>query len=278
MTERSEESMGISKSRPSMGVLGLYGAGGKFRLDRYPATGPISPFIKHYWIVEWNLEGEQPHLQDVVPNPCANLVVEKGKTCFYGPAKERYTQRLEGRGVVFGAKFRPGGLYPYIKREMSECIVKPIDVVAVLGIQGSELEERVLAQSNDAGMVKVLDDCFAAKVPRYDENITLVNQIIDHMEGNREITKVEQLGQCFDISLRQLQRLFSKYVGVNPKSVIRLFRLQNAAEAMDLGQVTDLARLSVELGYHDQAHFSKDFKTVIGKTPERYLLEQTLRL
>ncbi|MCM3631113.1 helix-turn-helix domain-containing protein [Paenibacillus glycanilyticus] len=75
----------------------------------------------------------------------------------------------------------------------------------------------------------------------------------------------------FDLNIRRLQRLFAKYVGVNPKSVIRLYRLQNAAEAMDLGQAQDLAWLSVELGYHDQAHFSKDFKAVIGRSPEQYL-------
>jgi len=29
--------------------------------------------------------------------------------------------------------------------------------------------------------------------------------------------------------------------------------------------------LSMELGYYDQPHFIKDFKAIVGKTPEEYV-------
>ncbi|WP_201007785.1 AraC family transcriptional regulator [Paenibacillus glycanilyticus] len=264
--------MSQPQTRPSMGVLGLNGAGDQFRLERYPASEVLSPFIKHYWMVQWNLEQNDSYWQHVVPNPCANLVVEQGKTFFYGPGKEKFSYLLSGSGIVFGVKFRPGGLYPFVNRELSELTGRPIEVETVLGIQGSELEELVLAeQDQDQRMIQVVERLLTKRLPPYDEQITLVNQIIDYAAGNQGITKVEQVCEFFDINIRKLQRLFAKYVGVNPKSVIRLFRLQNAAEAMDLGQAQDLAGLSVELGYHDQAHFSKDFKAVIGRSPEQYL-------
>lgn len=263
--------MSQTHARPSMGVLGLNGAGDPFRLERYPASEKLSPFIKHYWIVEWNLGHAEPYWQHVVPNPCANLVVEKGKTFFYAPGKERFSCLLEGRGMVFGVKFRPGGLYTFVNADLSELTGKPIEVETILGIEGRVLEELVFAQPDDLGMVQVIEQAFADRLPLYDDNITLVNQIIDYVAGNREITKVDQAALEFGMNIRRLQRLFAKYVGVNPKSVIRLYRLQNAAEAMDLGQAQDLALLSAELGYHDQAHFSKDFKAVIGRSPEQYL-------
>ncbi|MGO4108563.1 DUF6597 domain-containing transcriptional factor [Paenibacillus sp. YAF4_2] len=263
--------MNQPQARPSMGVLGLHGAGDRFRLERYSASDALSPFIKHYWIVQWNLDGDAPYHQHVVPNPCANLVVEKDKTLFYGPGKERFSYLLEGSGIVFGVKFQPGGLYPFVNRELSELTGKPLEVEAIFGIKGSVLEELVLVQPDDLQKIQVMERLFLAKLPLYDDNITLVNQVIDFIADTREISKVEQVALKFDMNIRRLQRLFSKYVGVNPKSVIRLFRLQNAAEAMDLGQMQDLVWLSAELGYHDQAHFSKDFKAVIGKSPEQYL-------
>lgn len=264
--------MSHPQTRPSMGVLGLNGAGDQFRLERYPASEVLSPFIMHYWIVQWNLEQDDSHWQHVVPNPCANLVVEQGKTFFYGPGKEKFSYLLKGSGIVFGVKFRPGGLYPFVKKELSELTGGPIEVETVLGIQGLELEELVLAhRDSDRRMIQCVEQLLAERIPPYDDQIEEVNRIIDYAADNRGITKVEQVCDAFDINIRRLQRLFAKYVGVNPKSVIRLFRLQNAAEAMDLGQAQDLAGLSVELGYHDQAHFSKDFKAVIGRSPEQYL-------
>ncbi|GLX68654.1 AraC family transcriptional regulator [Paenibacillus glycanilyticus] len=263
--------MSHSQPRPSMGVLGLHGAEEQFRLERYAPAEVLSPFIKHFWVVEWDLGPGDSYWQHVVPNPCANLVVEQGKTFCYGPGKERFSYLLEGSGIVFGVKFQPGGLYPFVNKELSELTGKPIEIESVFGITGVELEKLVLAQPDDRHRIQVVEQVLAANLPPYDMQITLVNQMIDFVAGDREVTKVDQVAEAFAMNIRKLQRLFAKYVGVNPKSVIRLFRLQNAAEAMDIGQAQDLARLSAELGYHDQAHFSKDFKTVIGKSPEHYL-------
>jgi AraC-like DNA-binding protein len=58
--------------------------------------------------------------------------------------------------------------------------------------------------------------------------------------------------------------------------VLRRFRLHDAVqelEAAALGGTFDWARLAVELGYFDQAHFIHDFKAVTGRTPAEYARE-----
>jgi transcriptional regulator GlxA family with amidase domain len=72
-------------------------------------------------------------------------------------------------------------------------------------------------------------------------------------------------------STRSLQRLFAGYVGLSPKAVLARYRLQDAAASIDAGAVTDLAGLATELGWFDQAHFSRDFRSVVGVTPSAYL-------
>ena len=73
------------------------------------------------------------------------------------------------------------------------------------------------------------------------------------------------------MSTRSLQRLFATYVGLSPKAVLARYRLQDAAAAIDAGEVEDLAGLAVSLGWFDQAHFSRDFRAVVGTTPSAYL-------
>ena len=72
---------------------------------------------------------------------------------------------------------------------------------------------------------------------------------------------------------RSLQRTFNKYVGVSPKWVIRRYRLQEAAEALACGHAESMRDLALRLGYFDQAHFIRDFKAVVGKTPHAYARE-----
>ncbi|MCA0756557.1 AraC family transcriptional regulator [Paenibacillus sp. N4] len=262
--------MSITGHMPSMGILQLHEGEKKFQLTRHAPSGPLSPFVKHYWIVSWNLEGQPPYCQDVVPNPCVNLVMEEGKSGIYGAACSKYTQRLEGKGQVFGIKFRPGGFYPFLGSELSGLKGGALPLEAVFGAGAAPYGQAISQSPEAAARIALTEALLLERLPANDDNISEINRIIDYITEDPGLTRVEQLCERFGMNKRRLQRLFSRYVGVTPKWVIRLYRLQNAAEALEGGLQHDLAKLSVELGYYDQSHFIKDFKSIIGKTPDEY--------
>jgi transcriptional regulator GlxA family with amidase domain len=103
-----------------------------------------------------------------------------------------------------------------------------------------------------------------------DPSYRLVLQIVGAMADDRELTRVDQVTERFDVPIRKLQRLFRRYVGVGPKWVLRRYRLHDGAELLARGEVSELAELSSALGYFDQAHFSHEFKEQIGLTPAEY--------
>ena len=111
-------------------------------------------------------------------------------------------------------------------------------------------------------------------LPEEDEQIERIHTIIDHIHHDRDIIRVEQVREWFQMSPRSLQRLFKQYVGVSPKWVIRLYRPQNAAEMLEGLDQQDVLQLAMDMGYYDQSHFIRDFKAVIGKTPEVYMKER----
>ena len=65
---------------------------------------------------------------------------------------------------------------------------------------------------------------------------------------------------------RQLQRLFARDVGVSPKLLARIRRVQRvfAAWRDESGRWT---RVAAECGYFDQAHLSRDFREIAGGAP-----------
>ena len=69
---------------------------------------------------------------------------------------------------------------------------------------------------------------------------------------------------------RTLQRHFRARVGVSAKWVLARFRLQEAAVELERDPAVNLAELSARLGWHDQAHFTNDFRRMLGTTPARY--------
>ncbi|ARU60759.1 AraC family transcriptional regulator [Tumebacillus avium] len=253
-----------------MGVLKIAEGKSKFTLTRHAPSDALRPFIKHYWIVAWDLRGQEPYLQHVVPNPCVNLVIEPGKTAIYGASTQKFSYFLQDHGLVFGIKFHPGGFYPFLKQPVSQLSTQPHRLCDVFGVDDSHIEQQILAQDSDEQRIALAEQFLLPKLPQPDENVTLINAIIDRIITDPNITKVDQVCEQLFINKRKLQRIFDQYVGVTPKWVIKLYRLQNAAEALEQGQHRDLAQLSAELGYYDQSHFIKDFKTIIGKTPVEY--------
>ncbi|WP_426450709.1 AraC family transcriptional regulator [Paenibacillus sp. S-38] len=255
---------------PSMGVLHLQEGSSKFRLTRHAPSEEVAFFVKHYWIVRWELSEGETYSQEVLPNPCMNLVVERGKTAVYAPSKQKFSYPLEGRGCVFGVKFKPGGFYPFSRLPAAQLGGRPLEAGPLFGVNPRELEEDILSQEEESRMVELAEGLLRPKLPPQDEQVPFLGGIVERIRTDRGMTRVDYVAEAFGISVRTLQRLFHQYVGVSPKWVIQLYRLHNAAEAMEMSRHPDGLELSMELGYHDQAHFIKDFKAIVGRTPEQY--------
>ncbi|MCO5994122.1 helix-turn-helix domain-containing protein [Actinoallomurus rhizosphaericola] len=93
---------------------------------------------------------------------------------------------------------------------------------------------------------------------------------MDRIAADPMLTRVDRLATAAGVGTRRLQRLFADYVGVGPKWVIRRYRMQDAADRAAGGTDIDWAALAADLGYADQAHFTRDFTATIGMSPARY--------
>lgn len=134
----------------------------------------------------------------------------------------------------------------------------------------STLEDALLSHEDEGEMREIVERFLRERLPERDENVTEVNRIVEAIIVHPEITRVDDIVSCLNVKKRTLQRLFSQYVGVSPKWVIKRYRLHEVAERLEAGDVVDGARIASELGYFDQAHFIKDFKAVVGRTPAQY--------
>lgn len=69
------------------------------------------------------------------------------------------------------------------------------------------------------------------------------------------------------LSSRQLRRIFNFYIGTTAKSFSNVVRFQHILNAKPSKQSLKENKLYFDLGFFDQAHFIKNFKTFYGVTP-----------
>jgi AraC-like DNA-binding protein len=240
---------------------------------------PLRPFVERYWSVRWDLTGQPPFRSEVLSHPSVHVSVESGTEPRFGvrlPAvlvhgilTRRFTVDLTGAGRVSAVKFRPGGFAAFTGVLPAGDSVVPLG--SQLGLGAGDLLAAVLDEEDDDARAAVLDTSLAPRAPEppgaYVDLLGLVGAMIE----DRSLVRVDQVAALGGMSVRSLQRLFASYVGVSPKAVLARYRLQDAAAAIDTGTIDDLAALAVSLGWFDQAHFSRDFRTVVGVTPSAYL-------
>lgn len=245
-------------------------AAGKFRHARLSAAPELASWIDHYWMVAWDLRGCEPRLVESLPHPNVHVVFEEPESRAWGISTSKFSRVLKGKSHVFGVKFTPGGFFPFFGRPVSSLADRSVPVEEVFGREVLDLEHAILPIENEGEMKAAADAFLLERKPRPDEKANQARDLVERILREAEILNVDDLAAHTGIGVRTLQRLFSQYVGVSPKWVIRRYRLHELLEQMHSGKRLDWAQLAVDLGYFDQAHLINDFKSITGYAPTEY--------
>jgi AraC-like DNA-binding protein len=241
------------------------------RIDllRYLPKPEVGRFVERYWAVHWDLA--EPYDVHVIPHPCGNISFMPGVGGqVHGVGTSLSTQPLQGAGMVFGVKFRPGGFTGFTGAPAASLVdvSEPLD--AYFGRAAADLTEAVLSAETDQQRIAAVDEFICQHQPgEFDDQFDLVLEAVSTMLNDRSVTRVDDVASRLEVSVRTLQRLFRRYVGVSPKWVIRRYRMHDGAERLAAG--ADPSTVATELGWFDQAHFTRDFTSLIGMPPATYL-------
>src|SRR5262249_12473140 len=217
-----------------------------------------------------NLPADQPSTVETLPHPTVHLIFENGVGGrIGGVAKGKFSTVLTGEGRIMAAKFRPGGFYPFVRCPVSTFSGKILNVAEYWGAAGKAIVDAVLNEESDDARHRLIEDFLRRLDPEPDPAAARTGAIAESIALDRSINSVDDLCRRHDLNVRGLQRLFARYIGVNPKWVIQRYRLHEAAEQLATNPASQAA-LAADLGYADQAHFVRDFKAVVGISPAAY--------
>jgi AraC-like DNA-binding protein len=254
---------------------------GNFFHSRLAPPPLLTPWIQHYWMIQWDLRTAGPRVQETLPHPSVYLLFEHDLHEHTAPTEAKhpeiagvctgkFTRHMEGWSRVFGVKFRPGAFHAFLGHSVATLTDRVVPAEQIFGVSITSLAQQTrLAPTADA-MAAAATTFFTARAPQPDAPIKLSTQLVELIFNDPTILTVDHLATRASMGLRSLQRLFKDYVGVSPKWVIRRYRLHELVERFHSGQPFDGAQLAFELGYADQAHLINDFRKIVGYAPSKY--------
>lgn len=230
---------------------------------------PLRPWVESLWAR--SVAGADPAVdRRILPDGRMDLVwIRGGPDLFVAGPQTRYTLRPDRFPLVsIGARFAPGAAPGLLRLPAAEFVDGLIPVAAVDGT----LSRRLRLRLEEARSIHAAFAALDATLLRYTERWVPLDPAISAAASmlNRQDATVAGVAARLYLSERQLRRRFAEGVGYGPKTLQRVLRFQRLKNTLETSPV-DLAWAAASAGYADQAHLTRDCRSLTGLTPRELL-------
>lgn len=254
----------------------------QFYNEVHPA---LEGFIRHYWYVHG--EEEKETIQKLLPMDHVDMIMNMGHPFLYGEDDLMYQPdqmhfhgirehaikiTQPGRIQAMGISFKPWGFYFFGKQTMNHYVNRIANLKEVNDSLWQEISKCMLQWQEPITFIESLEkvlinDLHVKKLEQIDSSI--IEAFI-----NVNTSNIKNYCDDHDLSLRRLERIFRKYIGVSPKRFMNIVRFEESARDVMYSTESNLTDISYKHGYYDQPHFVKAFKSYTTYAPREFQADQ----
>ncbi len=241
----------------------------------------LAPYVKQYWFLKTS-DLTQPN-QRIIPTGSTSIVFHRASLmlstsqgslqpqAFISGQSVGYTDLVQTGAVdMICVVFQPHGAKAFFSMPISEFHDATIAVNDMSDVALRELQDQLLYANSNQQCVNLIEEYLYQRLSinkgyNYQRMAAAIQAVT---LGENSIDKLSQI--CC-LSYKQFKRIFSEYVGANPKDFLRIIRFQRALYTLQCQPQISLAQLAYECGFYDQSHLIKEFKIFSGYTPSEYV-------
>jgi AraC-like DNA-binding protein len=261
--------------------------------NTFDPSEDLAPFINYYWTLEVPPE-QSSEKQTIVPDGGIELAFILGddirrfvsdtefvlqpRAMVLGQTSQPFYVQPTGYVNSFAASFSPFGFALFADVPLKDLRNKETPLAEVFGqTDASRLEQAIIDAPTTRDRIKAVEAFLLERLTdekRIEDLVLKTVQLISNSNGQVAIDDVASQDAS---QKRQLERKFLQQVGMSPKQLCKLVRMQTALKLLlnQEGSLTDIAHNS---RYYDQSHFIKDFKHFTGVSPSKFLLDKSTAL
>lgn len=217
-------------------------------------------------------DGIKRYISDTeyVVHPCAMVMGQRTKSYFIEPL---------GHVDSFAICFYPHGFANFVNTPLKELVDMETPIENLFGlIQAKELEQNMIQATDAQQRIKIIEEFLLNKLNESKTIENIVQTTVDTLISTNGSTSINTILKEGLSQRRKLERSFRKQIGISPKQLGKVIRLQAALKMLLNDEKENLTSVAYENEYFDQAHFIKDFKEFTGITPKEFLGDESMAL
>jgi AraC-like DNA-binding protein len=230
----------------------------------------LSPIVKCYWTLEVQAEKDVQR-QLIVPDGCIEMIFILGddvrrftsendyiiqpRQMVMGQITEPFYVQPTGYVNSFAVRFYPFGFSNFVSGSIKELANKETPLGELFG-DGvvAELTDNIQRAADTLGRIKVAEDFLLKRLTDGRTVDVIVKKTVDAIFTTGGKVAINTIVEDNPAQRRQMERKFIKQVGVSPKQLGKMIRLQSALKVLLNQQFGSLTDIAYESNYYDQAY------------------------
>jgi|SRR6056297_1975822 len=164
--------------------------------------------------------------------------------------------------------FSPTGVNYFFDEEFSSLSRLPIQILNTIQLNEFSI---LLFNTKESERIIEIERFFEQRFRNKD--LQLIEKIVQIVENNKLI-KFKDVSKELNISVRNLNRLFHKYLGCSPIEYKKIVRFRSAMKDFNKNDF-NLTEVCLQNEYYDSPHFTREFKKLTNMTPKNYFKNLT---
>lgn len=245
----------------------------------------LSSIVKNYWVLQ-SPKNKTPNRNTIVPDGSMKMIFHYGdrykhhpkntqsyflpRSFVIGQLTQPYEVEPTGDTGIFFVCFMPNGFLPFSPLPIKEMQNIAVSLDELFGVEGQKLEQKILNAQTDSQRIQIVEDFLFSQLASKKCIEKTIESAVKTILNTDEKLSIDTIGQQLDINKRKLERQFASAVGLSPKQLLKIIRLQNSLKMMLENNTSKLTDIAYENEYFDQSHFNKDFKEFTGLSPKKF--------
>ncbi len=243
----------------------------------------LSRYIKSYWLID--SEADTTSIREkIIPDGYPELIFHygdpyrvningsweaQGPHLIAGQIKNHFYLENTGKSGMIGVKLMPTALTTLFGLNMSSLTDCVSSLSILLPDFTRSLMQTPFSLERKEQFIQSFENLITEQLDKVSTALETTEMAVTEILKSKGNVSISAMCEQIEIGQRQLERQFSRAVGLTPKFYARIIRFAHIFELMKNGDNTwsDLVYAS---GFFDQSHFIKNFKEFTGEDPSAY--------
>ncbi len=191
------------------------------------------------------------------------------KSFIGGLHNRSYFIKPQGReNYCIVVEFKPHTAKYFVPVKLNDFQNQVVSIFDIWGPSAVDLAQRIHRERSDVQKVEFIEAFLFDKFIQQKQSV--IDQSIQCIQNSRGFVEVKELSNQSKLSTAQFRKRFKEEIGISPSQYCKIVRINTTLDILKDNYQASLTELTYQLGYFDQAHFIKDFKSIVGATPKQF--------